>query len=388
VHTLDEEHAEAFRHVVLDSRRRYSLVVISPALDGKYPVNAERLSSQLLGLADVVIIPPTADTFWLAKAVGTNFVSYNGAIRLLYPPVRRYQSVSVPSRLLTPSDLAALAEAGTRPDVELLSLVVHRSNLPLSWSHVGLQAARDLQTQRLLAQKRAEAAQSGDAQEYASYLESHAISLETKVADQNATIESLEKLVAAQDDKERELRFENDALKQHLSDAGKRTQLRPVEEDASSFAATVATAVEGKVSPEICLRLIDRLFSDRIDILPEAWQSARAAAAFKYGPRLFGLLYTLATEYWGALEAGRPDSEARTHLGAAYAAKESETVESRKEARSRRTFEYRGRDILMLKHLKIGVKDSAAETIRVHFEWMPEEAVIVIGHCGPHIPFK
>jgi len=39
----------------------------------------------------------------------------------------------------------------------------------------------------------------------------------------------------------------------------------------------------------------------------------------------------------------------------------------------------------MMKHLKIGVKDSPVETIRVHFEWFPEQKKIVIGHCGPHL---
>ena len=41
----------------------------------------------------------------------------------------------------------------------------------------------------------------------------------------------------------------------------------------------------------------------------------------------------------------------------------------------------------MLKHLKIGIKDSLSETLRVHFEWLADEKRIVIGHCGGHLPF-
>ncbi|WP_279611117.1 hypothetical protein [Burkholderia gladioli] len=41
----------------------------------------------------------------------------------------------------------------------------------------------------------------------------------------------------------------------------------------------------------------------------------------------------------------------------------------------------------MEKHLKHGVKDSAAETLRVHFEWIASEQKIIIGHCGKHLDF-
>ena len=45
------------------------------------------------------------------------------------------------------------------------------------------------------------------------------------------------------------------------------------------------------------------------------------------------------------------------------------------------------RGILMEKHLKYGVKDSLAETLRVHFEWLADEKKLVIGHCGKHLNF-
>ena len=109
---------------------------------------------------------------------------------------------------------------------------------------------------------------------------------------------------------------------------------------------------------------------------------------FKYGRKLFALLNTLATDYWEALAGGQPDAEARRVFGAGFAAKESERVEAHKGARNRRTFTYLGAEYQMMKHLKIGVKDSASETIRVHFEWLPDERLLLIGHCGAHIPFK
>ena len=81
-----------------------------------------------------------------------------------------------------------------------------------------------------------------------------------------------------------------------------------------------------------------------------------------------------------------------THLHAkavfghnAYAQNESQALSN--DGRRRRTFTYRGRDFLMEKHLKIGVKDSAAETLRIHFEWLADEKRLVVGYCGKHLDF-
>jgi hypothetical protein len=53
----------------------------------------------------------------------------------------------------------------------------------------------------------------------------------------------------------------------------------------------------------------------------------------------------------------------------------------------RRTFNHRGRAILMARHLKHGVKESPAETLRIHFEWLADDKKITIGHCGKHLDF-
>lgn len=389
IHTVGTDDADALRHVVLDSHRDYSLVIISPDRAGMYPADAQRLSSLLLGLADIVVITPDADTFWLSRAVGKDYVPYHGAVRLVYPVVRRFDTVSAPTWLFTAGAISDLVDSGKLLESEILSLVVHRSNLRLSWSHITLQLARDLRTQRVLAQKRVEAAKSGNAQEYAHFLEEHTISLENDIDKKKGTIASLEKLVAAQDDKERELKYDNDALKHQLSEARWATAGSTMDaEDRFRVATAIRSVVNGQASPEVCLQIVEHLYSDRVVILPEAWTSTRASSGFKYGGQLYGLLDLLATTYWEALQAGKPDADARQCFGKAYAAKESETVEKRKDARERRTFIYRGTPIVMFRHLKIGVKDSAAETIRVHFEWVADESVIVIGHCGPHIPFK
>jgi hypothetical protein len=80
------------------------------------------------------------------------------------------------------------------------------------------------------------------------------------------------------------------------------------------------------------------------------------------------------------------DQQARAIFGKnGFAAKEAETISA--QGRRRRTFGYGDRDIFMEKHLKYGVKDSAAETLRIHFEWLPDKKQILIGHCGKHLNF-
>ena len=53
-------------------------------------------------------------------------------------------------------------------------------------------------------------------------------------------------------------------------------------------------------------------------------------------------------------------------------------------AHKERTFRYNKEDLVMWRHLRIGVKESVAETIRVHFDWVATEKKLVIGWCGEH----
>jgi hypothetical protein len=67
-------------------------------------------------------------------------------------------------------------------------------------------------------------------------------------------------------------------------------------------------------------------------------------------------------------------------LGVAPVGAESDTVSNNKRGRKLRTFVYNGQPVEMLPHLKIGVKDSEYETLRIHFMWDADARVIVIGH--------
>lgn len=133
------------------------------------------------------------------------------------------------------------------------------------------------------------------------------------------------------------------------------------------------------------LRVVSMLFADRIIVLAPALASAAASSVFKHGDKAWELLACLATEYWETIQQ-QGDTEARKLFGSNYAPRESNGSLS-KAGVARRTFLYKGLPLLMEKHLKIGVSDNAADTLRVHFEWLAEDKQIVIGHCGRHLDF-
>jgi len=133
------------------------------------------------------------------------------------------------------------------------------------------------------------------------------------------------------------------------------------------------------------LKVLNVIFPDRITVLDSAFESAEASSSFQYGEQAFDLLWRLATKYWEIIQS-KGDAEARKLFGnKSYAANEKSILS--KAGKERRTFTYRDERIQMDRHLKIGTADNAANTLRIHFEWIADEKRIVIGHCGKHLAF-
>jgi len=135
------------------------------------------------------------------------------------------------------------------------------------------------------------------------------------------------------------------------------------------------------------LQLFATLYPDRLIILNKALDAAAESDAHGFSKKdeAFALVYKLATTYWEILEDGGSDTEARDVFGNnKYASQETDKLST--EGQKRRTVLYSNRPYFLQKHLKIGIKDSKAETLRIHFEWLAEEKKILIGHCGKHLP--
>jgi len=139
-------------------------------------------------------------------------------------------------------------------------------------------------------------------------------------------------------------------------------------------------------TPRQILELVDRVSPGCLVLLPSALKSADEACGFESSEKLFDQVWKLATEYRQLRLQGGPDKLAMQVFGTkVWAAKESDTTANSAVGKAERTFDYKGQPLLMLQHLKIGVKDSPNRTLRLHFEWDPEDGVVVIGHCGPHL---
>ncbi|WP_457389275.1 hypothetical protein [Roseateles sp. P5_E1] len=384
VKRLDEASATAFLADIEREDRGHPIVIISPRRDGSYLVQPERLRSLLVGIAEVVQVAPGVDTFELEKVLGRRYGAWGGALNVLYRSKVGHAGVYCDSSLYRPDRLADLAEAGVNLDSEILSTVTHQTNVPTAWRHISLGVVDQAVLRGQLASAVASAKQTDDGAGYIQLLEEAMDQLTAK----DLSIGELRDQVQDRDERISELEASVQGLKYSL--AGQRqSAVGPDDEGLEAIQPlrdAVSTLVEGVPTLEQSLTIIRTLFPDRIVVSDSALSSARESESFRNGKKAFELLWKLATGYWSAVAGGGGDAEGRKVFGQnAYAQNEASALSN--DGKRRRTFEYKGQDILMEKHLKIGVKDSVAETLRVHFEWVGADKAIVVGHCGKHLDF-
>lgn len=368
--------------------RRHPVILVSTDPDGNYLLDPERLRFLVAGLADVYEIPATENSYFLADHLTKQYTAWHGAVNIIYPiPHGR---VYPHNYLLLSERIHDIAAQGPVED-EVLSLLCHITNLPNSWKHIAPeQVAAEVARQRLV-EARQRAAQSGETADYVALLEETNAEVEEANRQLQQEIDELRidsdlQLLEAQDkcaDYERTI----SALQTALASAGITRDAPTQRDDIAPILQSLI--IDGEPSLTESLDLVRLTFPDRVVVLDTAYRSAGDSTIFRHRKRALALLWQLCTDYWSALAEGKGDTVARQCFGTnAFSANESQTVENTAAAVKRRTFTYKGQSITMFKHLKIGVKDSAAETLRIHFEWLPDERKIVIGHCGPHLNFK
>ena len=179
-------------------------------------------------------------------------------------------------------------------------------------------------------------------------------------------------------------REEIQRLKATIDSLSRREENDAPQLDRQKLLELLSSAVSKNPTLTSSLALIEELYKDRVVVLDSAYTSAKQSYDFKYGIDAFQMLTKLAGVYWRDVQICG-DTEARKHFGAAYAARDKTTLS--KEGRIRRTFEYKSQPLFMEKHLKVGVAYNSSDTLRIHFEWLPDEKRIVIGHCGGHLDF-
>ena len=384
---------DAFLSFARDRDRKHPVLLLSHREDGRPALPPERLAELCLGIADVALIPAGEDTFALERALGQGMCPYRGAVFILWPTAGAGLNSHVQRTRVFAEQIDELLARGMDPASEVLARVCHETNATVSGWHVDLAAVRTLRL-RLdldLARQKLSASASPEQLVLLGMYEQTEKDDKKKIDDLKAEVDLLNSTVRAErasredaEQESKEARHKANALEQSLREA-KRTSASDCCGSEQLRQATLR-AVQGQPTLEDSLIVLEHLFGDRLVLLDTAWKSARAADEFREGARALDLLWKLCTGYYDAMRSGGGDKQAIQVFGNnSFAARESETVESNKKARSLRTFTYEGEGLEMMRHLKIGVKESDAATFRAHFHWDSEGKFIVIGHCGGHL---
>lgn len=397
ISTIDNmEDAELLSEEIQSPDRKYPIILVSPDNTQKYLIDFDDLLFKTRGLAKIIRIGFEVNTNALISILGRNHAAYYGAINILFPKILRRETVYVPTKLLLIDSLADLNIKEKDIESEILTLICYRTNLPNSRLHISPEIVKEsIRQDEITRLSEKLSKEVGESKEWLTLFqednhkkqdEIDRLKNEIDIANDEKEYFSSEFDKADQERKELQTKV-NGLLSQLEALKNKGLQSGSVE-DAEELRDLIDKFIFDCITPYESLVLISKLFPDRIVILDNAYDSAKKSDNFRKKKELFLLLWKLAGAYWQTLIDGKSDEEARKVFGNSFSSKESETVEKKKEAIKRRTFQYGGKDITMFKHLKIGTKDSVAETLRIHFEWINDEKRIVIGHCGPHLENK
>ncbi|KVD94705.1 hypothetical protein WS63_03460 [Burkholderia stagnalis] len=389
VKRLDEESAPAFLREVEREGREHPLVLVSCAKDGSYPVTPDRLRSILVGLADVVDVPASVDTFAIEGIVGRRYISFGGAINIIFPVRPGTRGLFCDTELLRSDEIASSRDRRNAIESEVLAVITHRTNLPYSWRHISLESVGQAVLRKQLARAIERANGDNHSDELTEYTELlEAADQELRSKDKELALVRSE--YEAKNLEARRLEADIAGLKHAL--AGRQSSDDSLADEVvqalTPLRESVAAVLKANPSIQQAIELTASLYPERIVVLDTAITSAKESdrGGSRLGAKAIELMLKLASDYWQALADGKGDQQAKSVFGQnAYAANEASALSH--EGKKRRTFSYLGHDFVMEKHLKHGVKDSLAETLRVHFEWVASERKIIIGHCGKHLDF-
>ncbi len=385
-----QDDVDSFESWIRDRKRHHPVLLIRCRDNGLFSVSPARVAEYCVGIAEVAFIATLPVGREFPRRLG-ELLPEPGGLHILWPAAAGH--MRTPKTRMLVDDFDEMTSREEDPAAYILARVCHETNAKVAGWHVDLASVRTLRLQfdlRLAREHVQESATAEQIELLAAY--------EQCEKDDKARIDQLVKRVehltdeivaerAARDEAELEAKATQrkaDALEQALRDT--KGGASKAGEDLSRLRESLDNVLRRQPTLEDSLIVLDHMFPDRLVVLDTAWSSARAAGKFRNGTKAFDLLWKLCTGYHEAMCSGGGDKQATSVFGnTAFAARESETVENNKKACSLRRFTYRGEQIEMMRHLKIGVKPSDATTFRAHFHWDAEKMVVVLGHCGGHL---
>ncbi len=354
--------------------RRYAIVIVCPNDFDEMPIKSSRLAYLSAGLAQVYEIDVKADWDGLQDVLGYKFTPKSGEVKFIYP-VNQNGGFMIPQFDYKQFRINNLKDEGVDVEQEMFSQIAQR----LCRTHAYRQTTPE-NVAKLI--------------KYQSFQDIKREAIQTA----EATLSNEIKEIFNDSDREldtlrietKDLKTENRRLKYELQ------TLQDIFQPTSNVPVAAFNYVELKKILDIpcerylvedSLHVLQSIFPERLVVLPSAFASAHESRTFRDKKRAFNLLWKLTTDYYQSLCEGKPDAISKQIFGDDFSAKESETVEKNAVARHLRIFTYKGNDYEMMAHLRIGTKESVADTLRIHFRWFADEQKIVIGHCGKHLNF-
>ncbi|WP_205738522.1 hypothetical protein [Billgrantia endophytica] len=378
---------DSYRGLLADinaANRNYPLVLVSPDNEGKYVVDPQRLQDMLFGLAQVVGATSGFNSYDMAETLGREYSAWAGAINIIRVP---HRDGKVFTHRILPRDIPVELDTEHKKDSLVLGRVSHNTNIPRQRNRIRPEGVRNLSAKLRLEKRIAGLAEKPDdalRDELAMvYEELSQLSGELEQAQQEK--ESLEFSLLENEEQVQDLEKQ---IKQNAYLNSQRSDV-PADfgEDEEIVNLLIGVAADTKgPTPEECLNLLAKVYPRRLVVLPSAIESARQVSSFSQNRRLLDMLSRLVTEYLPAYMQGGDAAARSTFTNNEFAARESDTVVNNKQYLAYRVFDVDGREVEMLKHLKVGVADDPKSTIRVHFEVDQKSKRVIIGHCGTHLP--
>ncbi len=395
------KNSDTYRALLVDiekENRKYPYILVSPTAEGKYLLKINDLQKKLVGLAQVVKIDHGFNIHEMEKILGKLWSVNEGAVNILQTP----NQFKVRNRFFRPEKIESWGDKQDSRISEVLSWVTHETNIPYFRDRIRPEKIAQLSMRQQsenytgemidkYKEERDEAIRQRERYvEWTNELLEKEDALNSEI--EKLTIEFLEKEEGLNSDlNQRNEQIEN--LETELYNKKNIIESLDQKENTESDRVTsdsvnllIDVLCEDKLTPSRCLDVIEEIHGSKCVILETAKKSAKKSNFFEEGRKLLKQLIKLVTKYREVF-INEGDEKAKDIFGRdEYAARESRTVENNRKLRKKRTFEYNGEQILMLQHLKIGVDDDKRKIIRTHF--CVKDEIIVIGHCGPHLPLK
>jgi hypothetical protein len=376
--TVRPEGAEQLARLIFDTNRGLPVLVINGDVNPiTFPLDPNKLQQLLLGTCYVVWVPTVHGwgEAWRAH-FPKGFACTTNSVRLYQIGAKR-DSTFDPVRHRFFTDDEIMSHGGSSAFVSMI---------------------RDGLTRRLLAPRPGRISSCEDVL---------ALNAEASFSAQRLTLKTKEEELAFYEAEYTELVAKKQRADQLLQERDSellatKSELDALRPYAESLAAQLDSAKQSAIPAfdhsDLLLRFfkneasvadqllaIQALHPDSVHLLPSALGSAKDASDFEQPDALREMLLKLATDFHRCLLDGKGTQEGVRIFGRKnFTTRESDNLSAK--GRAARTFSYKGDFICMESHLKIGVKDSEAHCLRVHFHWDAVAKKIVIGHCGKHLP--